>query len=60
MDLKTQEKISKLMREQAEKLGKLLSALRVIAASSKDESSKKLANDTLKEVANYGKDPQDL
>lgn len=60
MDLKTQEKISKLMTEQAEKLGKALFALRRIGATSQDDDSKKLANETLKEIAQYGKDPKDL
>ena len=48
------------MREQAEKLGKALFALRRIAAASKDEVSKALADDTLKEIAQHGKDPKDL
>lgn len=60
MDLKTQEKISKLMQEQADKLGKALSALRKIGSCSHDDTAKKLANQTLKEISSYGKDPKDL
>ena len=60
MDLKTQEKISKLMTEQAEKLGKALATLRKISALSTDDFAKMLAAGTLKEIADYGKDPKDL
>jgi hypothetical protein len=60
MDLKAQEKVSKLMTEQAEKLGKALAALRKIAACTDDEEAKRLASETLREVALYGKDPKDL
>ena len=63
MDLQTQEKISKIMREQAEKLGNAMQALRRINGLLKDdtlETAKKIANDTMKEIALYGKDPKDL
>jgi hypothetical protein len=63
MDLKTQEKISKLMTEQADKLGKALSALRRISALANDDSlttAKKIADETQKEIARYGKNPKDL
>ena len=68
MDLKTQEKISKLMTEQAEKLGRALSALRRIEqmnsplAKAKYElkTASSVASETLKEIANYGKNPEDL
>ena len=48
------------MREQAEKLGKALAALRQIAAKTQDVATKKTANDTLREIADYGKDAKDL
>lgn len=60
MDLKTQEKISKLMTEQAFKLSKALASLRQIKLKTTDTVTKKLAEDTLMEIANYGKDPKNL
>ena len=63
MDLKTQEKVSKIMREQADKLGKALHALRRIGGMPDEASTKEaklISNIALKEIANYGKDPKDL
>ena len=66
MDLETQEKVSKLLLEQAEKLGKALKALRKI--SNLDDSihgdsmntAIGIADDTLREISDYGKRPEDL
>ncbi len=63
MDIKTQEKISKIMREQADKLGKAMQALRRINGLPKDDqlsTAQLIANETMKEIALYGKDPKDL
>lgn len=66
MDLQTQEKISKLMTEQAEKLGQALSALRKISKLDTGiqgdnlQTATKIAGEVLAEIAKYGKDPKDL
>ena len=60
MELKAQEKATTLITEQAEKLGKALPALRKISRVTSLEEAKKLAADVLKEIADYGKNPQDL
>ena len=60
MDLETQEKISKLMREQSEKLAKALAALRRISRLPGAATGKDIATNTLKEIADYGKNPEDL
>lgn len=63
MDLATQEKISKLMREQSEKLSIVLGALRKIKRLTKDNTVKDavaIAEQATTEIARYGKTPQDL
>ena len=54
------EKAAKLITEQAEKLGKALSSLRKITKVGTVEEAKKLSSDTLREIADYGKNPKDL
>lgn len=63
MDLKAQGKISKLLIEQADKLGKALRVLREIVGMPKDttvEEIKAAASNTLREISDYGKDIEDL
>ncbi len=66
MDLQTQEKISKLVTEQAEKLGKALRALRKISKLKLNEplavveDAIEISDETLREIADYGKNPKDL
>lgn len=63
MDLKTQEKISKLMVEQTQKLSTALVALRKIRRLTKDNTVKDaidIAEQATTEMAKYGKAPEDL
>jgi 2-phospho-L-lactate guanylyltransferase (CobY/MobA/RfbA family) len=66
MDSKTQEKISKLMTEQAEKLGMALNALRNIkrlkhsTAVVNADVPITIAEDAIREISDYGKNPKDL
>lgn len=67
MDLKTQQKISKIMVEQADKLGEALPALRKIRSlENLTHKSPDLmiainvAKEALKRIADYGKSPEDL
>jgi hypothetical protein len=64
MDQATQERVSKLLTEQAEKLGKALSALRKIKLlpmlENQNVDASKIASDTLREISDYGKNPKDL
>jgi len=66
MDLKTQEKISKLMTEQAEKMAIALKALRSIRRLTHDtaisglSTATDIAEDAIREISQYGKNPQDL
>jgi len=60
MDLKTQEYVSKIMREQAEKLGAALSALRKIAKSGANTPEVKMAAEALKEISQYGQNTKGL
>ena len=63
MELKTQEKISKLMVEQSQKLSIALGALRKIRRLTKDnkvEEAIEIAEKATMEMAKYGKAPEDL
>lgn len=64
MDLQTQKNISNLIKEQAEKLGMALNALRKIkllpVLENQNIYASKIASETLKEIADYGKNPEDL
>jgi hypothetical protein len=66
MDLQTQEKVSKLIREQADKLGIALKALREIRRLSDGmgfgdlEAAVDIASAALTEISDYGKNPEDL
>jgi hypothetical protein len=66
MDLQTQEKVSKLIREQADKLGIALKALREIRRLSDGmgfgdlETAVDIASAALTEISDYGKNPKDL
>lgn len=63
MTLEAQEKISKIMREQADKLGEALKALRIISRindNARIQEAKLVANIALREISDYGKNPEDL
>lgn len=63
MNLETQEKISKLMLEQANKLSIALQALRKIKKlqyTDEPELAIIIANNALLEISGYGKDSQNL
>ena len=60
MDLKTQEYVSRIMCEQAEKLGVALSALRKIAKSGASTPEVKMAAEALKEISQYGESSKGL
>lgn len=67
MDLQTQQKVLKLVREQADKLGLALSALKKIKKLQYSTShdvlvvdASKIASDALREISDYGKNPEDL
>lgn len=64
MNIETQEKISKLLREQAEKLGKALQALKRIRRLQHSRNAilsdaTEIARNTLTEISS-GENPQDL
>jgi hypothetical protein len=66
MDNDTQEAISRLVVEQSAKLGAALRALRKISKLKTNEplsvieDAIEISNNTLREIAEYGKNPQDL
>lgn len=66
MDIESQMKISKIMTEQAEKLGKALSALRRISRLDTGirgddlQTATKIANEVLAEISKHGQGSKDL
>ena len=67
MDIETQEKVSRLIREQADKLGIALKALRKVRDmqhiemyKSEVQNAVDVATEALRQIGDHGKNPEDL